>query len=203
MVDPKVSITNAFITPILTSYWLNSEDFNQKLKNVILKHAKKFPGIQKSNVNGYHSEVDFIHKNEPLINELKNRILQGCRAMAEYYGLTKTAALEIKLAGWANIMTHGNYHRLHNHPDSHWSGVYYIDTGTPDPDQSPNGYLQFNDPRPGANRISSKSLELTPTYSVAPQSGLMVIFPSYLEHYVHPFFGVGERVSIAFNARLF
>ena len=29
---------------------------------------------------------------------------------------------------------------------------------------------------------------------------MMVIFPSYLEHYVHPYSGTGERVTLAFNS---
>ena len=33
------------------------------------------------------------------------------------------------------------------------------------------------------------------------EPGLMVLFPSWLYHFVNPFFGDGERISIAFNVR--
>ena len=36
-------------------------------------------------------------------------------------------------------------------------------------------------------------------YLITPIPGLMVLFPSWLNHLVHPFFGAGERISIAFN----
>jgi hypothetical protein len=34
---------------------------------------------------------------------------------------------------------------------------------------------------------------------VDPLPGLMVMFPGWLKHMVHPFFGSGERISISFN----
>jgi len=34
---------------------------------------------------------------------------------------------------------------------------------------------------------------------IKPQSGLLVAFPAWLEHGVRPFFGTGERISIAVN----
>ena len=33
-----------------------------------------------------------------------------------------------------------------------------------------------------------------------PQPGTMVALPSWLQHHVHPYFGPGERISVAFNA---
>jgi hypothetical protein len=36
-------------------------------------------------------------------------------------------------------------------------------------------------------------------YLVEPMPGLMVMFPSWLKHMVHPFQGLGERISISFN----
>jgi hypothetical protein len=36
-------------------------------------------------------------------------------------------------------------------------------------------------------------------YLVEPMPGLMVMFPSWLKHMVHPFHGSGERISISFN----
>ena len=38
--------------------------------------------------------------------------------------------------------------------------------------------------------------------SYLPSAGSLVIFPSYVTHAVNPFRGPGERISIAFNARL-
>ena len=42
--------------------------------------------------------------------------------------------------------------------------------------------------------------KLEERHLIDPTPGLMVLFPSWLQHFVHPFFGKGERISIAFNA---
>ena len=48
------------------------------------------------------------------------------------------------------------------------------------------------DPRPG-NAVAIKR-------SIQPKPGQVAIFPGWLCHYVNPFRGLGERISIAFNA---
>ena len=37
---------------------------------------------------------------------------------------------------------------------------------------------------------------------ITPQAGTMLMFPSWLHHWVRPFQGTGERISIAFNVRV-
>jgi hypothetical protein len=34
---------------------------------------------------------------------------------------------------------------------------------------------------------------------VRPENGMMLIFPGWLNHYVHPYWGERERISVAFN----
>ena len=35
--------------------------------------------------------------------------------------------------------------------------------------------------------------------TIDPEPGLMLMFPSWLRHAVHPFMGKGERITVAFN----
>jgi Putative 2OG-Fe(II) oxygenase len=35
---------------------------------------------------------------------------------------------------------------------------------------------------------------------ISPFDGMLLIFPSYLEHYVHPYLGSDERITPAFNS---
>ena len=37
---------------------------------------------------------------------------------------------------------------------------------------------------------------------IEPIPGAMVVFPSWLNHQVHPFRGAGARISIAFNVQI-
>jgi hypothetical protein len=40
------------------------------------------------------------------------------------------------------------------------------------------------------------------TQAVTPEVGMLVLFPSWHLHAVHPYHGETERISIAFNARI-
>jgi len=37
---------------------------------------------------------------------------------------------------------------------------------------------------------------------IDPVPGLMVFFPSWLKHIVHPYRGTGERISISYNVTI-
>jgi hypothetical protein len=39
-------------------------------------------------------------------------------------------------------------------------------------------------------------------YLIDPAPGLMIVFPSWLKHMVHPYYGTGERISVAFNVEV-
>jgi hypothetical protein len=62
------------------------------------------------------------------------------------------------------------------------------------------GKISFYDPRPRANmnQLPLQGIRRRET----PAEGDLFIFPSWLEHSVSPFHGSGERVCIAFNAKL-
>ena len=69
--------------------------------------------------------------------------------------------------------------------------------GKPDSDGSTNGKLELIDPRAGANILPLERGLFEGRYLVEPMPGLMVMFPSWLKHMVHPFQGSGERISIS------
>ena len=81
--------------------------------------------------------------------------------------------------------------KIHNHPGAVWSGRYFVSTGGLAPGPDSNGCIEFQDPRPG-NIHGGKG-------DVQPELGLLLLFPSRLNHFVNPYHGTGERISIAFN----
>jgi hypothetical protein len=40
------------------------------------------------------------------------------------------------------------------------------------------------------------------TFKMKPEVGKLLVFPSYLKHFVYPFYSKGERRSMSFNAHL-
>jgi hypothetical protein len=59
--------------------------------------------------------------------------------------------------------------------------------------------LEIRDPRPAAIHGRLPAFMFGRGVNIRPQSGLLVVFPAWIEHWVHPFFGSGERISIAVN----
>ena len=79
--------------------------------------------------------------------------------------------------------------------------MYYVDPGTGNPDQPLGGVLEFLDPRAGVEAITAPGDPYGDPFRVRPQAGLLVLFPSWLYHWVHPYAGQTPRIAISFNAR--
>src|SRR3954471_22650716 len=108
----------------------------------------------------------------------------------------------LSLSAWVTICRTGAYHAPHSHPDSAWSGVYYVDAGTGYKDRPLSGCLEFLDPRAGVEAVSAPGDPYGEPFRVRPEAGLLVVFPSWLYHWVHPYAGETPRIAISFNANL-
>ena len=190
-----------FPTSIVTYVWEDSRKLNKELKKIILEKEKETTGVEQSNVGGFHSEANVFSWDCPEIKNLRTMINALAAQMANASGIKIGETFNISVAGWANIIRNGNYHMPHNHPNNVWSGVYYIDDGSPDKNIKYNGAFEFCDPRPAAEMLSMDILQ-GKRYQITPKPGLMIMFPSFVFHYVHPYVGDKERINIAFNIKI-
>ncbi len=98
---------------------------------------------------------------------------------------------------WGNINSQYSFHAEHIHPYSHISGVFYVDT----PAGSPS--ITFKDPRVGRWMMPPTAdgarPENTFNATVAPESGKLMMFPSWLELSVGQNMDDIERISMSFN----
>lgn len=99
---------------------------------------------------------------------------------------------------WSNVEGPGDFVRVHMHPWSAWSGVYYVQV------DDRTGDLFFEDPRPAHKALAWPHArgENRTLVQFRPRPGMMVVFPSWLEHYTDPNRSNRERVCIAYNASL-
>jgi uncharacterized protein (TIGR02466 family) len=101
---------------------------------------------------------------------------------------------------WANWNDDGDIHPRHSHPNCFLSGVYYV--------KAPEGCgdIVFHDPRPQAAVLYPQLTENTNQNSdrhyVTPFEGMMILFPSWLEHSVTKNTAGADRLSISFNVML-
>jgi uncharacterized protein (TIGR02466 family) len=103
------------------------------------------------------------------------------------------------MVGWATVCRTGNYNAPHIHPDSAWSGVYYIDSGDPDRSTPLSSCLELLDPRTAAGGAHTPGDPFGHPVRIPPQAGMLVVFPSWLTHWVHPHSGQRERIAISLN----
>ena len=172
----------------------NANELNSYLEKHIVEWSKKDSGVSKTNVNGWHSQTDMNHKKEyePLIQELftmQNEIIQE-----EYLDI------EPKLGNmWANINPPGGYNQSHLHPNSLFSGAYYVKA-------SPNsGRLALMDPRPGVQqnmptrKPGKLPRELWRDAYYDPVPGRIIMFPAWMWHKVEINKSNDTRISVSFN----
>ncbi len=190
-----------FALPMVRWTAPDAETLNPALSSLILTRRAAGPEAHFSNVGGWQSRPDFLDGTEACIAALRRHIvalMQFVMAIPADGDLAKVDG-RLGLAGWANVNRDGDFNRVHDHPGSHWSGVYYVSLGDPDPGSDLNGAIEFLDPRPSAN-MPIPGFRAATAMAVAPAAGDFVLFPSWVQHYVMPFHGRGDRISIAFNA---
>jgi uncharacterized protein (TIGR02466 family) len=195
----------AFPTPFFRHRWpeVQARPVNAALKAEILARRERSPTAQVSNVGGWQSEPDIMNWPVPEMAQLSQWINQAYRMIMGRELGTNDFKSRYEIAGWANINESGHYNRTHIHSDHHWSGVYYVDCGRPDPKVSPNGAIEIVDPRSAVGVLQlPNSQRASGIWELQPEPGTMLLFPSWLRHSVLPYFGDGPRISVAFNLRV-
>ena len=173
---------------------------NDEVRRWSYNKQKQDKGRVVSNVGGYQSE-NFTTKNN-LINNFYNEILPIMHKITLTYQIAYDYQI-ILLNLWFNVNRKHNFNHPHVHNSCNFSGIYYLNV----PKNS--GVLRFNNPD---KIIQSLSFYEGPFHNyngsnnsqfvITPEEGLLVIFPSHLEHSVEPNQNDEPRVSIAFNIKI-
>jgi len=196
----ELEITQAFPTVVGRLQVPDCELMNRELQSLILGAEGESPSLGRSNIGGWHSAPDFLCRRDASVAALTPWLTLGLRRMIDETAGANTFKGTLLVSAWATICRSGSYHAPHSHPDSAWSGVYYVDAGDYCPDQPLSGVLEFLDPRPAVDAVTAPGDPYGEPFRVRPRAGLLVIFPSWLYHWVHPYRGLRPRVAVSFNA---
>lgn len=201
--DPAEDILALFRTPLARFSLPNAEKINPGLEKAILKRMKKGGGINRSNVRGWHSDRDFCKWPEKDVRELVDSMRWAVRNMVSLVANVPKFRTTIQIAAWANVNGPGSFNQYHTHPNSLWSGVYYVKAGEYEGDtvRQP-GKLKFYDPRGQIDQLAHPGQGFGRNFNVEPEDGMMLVFPSWLAHSVNTFDSNTQRISVAFNARV-
>ena len=182
-----------FPTPI---YILDIKDqsLNLQLEKDVINWMNQDKGIVRTNVNGWHSTTDMHEK--PEFKRLVNALYEAQKKIYIEEHLESEPFLGNM---WANVNPPGGMNRAHQHPNSLWSGVYYIKA------TENSGDLKIDDPRNCASMIRPKQKQdklptrLYRETHYKPITGRCIMFPSWLMHCVDPNESNDIRISVSFN----
>lgn len=191
-----------FASPIFTFEVDGAAALNEALMRDIESYRRETEGMQRSNQHGWHSPTDFFRRNEASFRELADQInssvTAASRQVSPKLDLTR---LVYMMQGWVNVNPRGAYNTPHSHPDHEWSGSYYVKVPETPPG-SRSGCIEFIDPRGPIHQMDGlSSSHFVPKIRKMPRAGTMLIFPSYLRHWVYPNEQDEVRISIAFNTK--
>ena len=188
-----------FPTPVWTIQLNNYKDVNEMMYDFIKsEQIKDQIGINKSNLKGWHSKDFDLEMNQP------QKFISFVLPAIEQVMLDMNWEREKQIAKinnmWAIINTGGSANLRHQHGNSTISAAYYV--------RAPKncGDIVFYDPRPAPvyshPNVSGPNFLNAQVNGISPKEGVLVLFPSYLDHSVNENKSNEERIVISFNIRL-
>ena len=160
--------------------------FNEDMIGSIQGMIDKDEGVTKSNRGGWQSEL--LPPNGEL-EPLSAEISEFCKSIN--LGINEIAIPQM----WINVNKKNDWNAIHSHGQYNLSGTYYVKV------PSDSGKIVFRDPRPVAltNSFMVNRFDKGEFRKVKTIEGLLILFPSYLDHFVEPSNADEDRISISFD----
>jgi len=173
---------NLFETPIwgfvLSDQNLQTLDYSE----YILDLADTEYSEKKSNIGGWQSRDNLYQ--DPIFQEFNQAIVGVAKSVLQEYTQREPYIQSM----WANVNTKDNYNGQHAH-EGELSGVFYCQVP-----ENPGKLILVN----SAVR-SYISVVRNKNFQINPERLALIMFPSWLEHYVEPNQSDDPRISISFN----
>jgi uncharacterized protein (TIGR02466 family) len=192
-----MNLTSIYSTPIWQTEYPYFEENKAQFIQSIRDLKEKYPeGVNKSNLFGYHSPQN-IHEEETRIHPFLHYAGEIVMKAAEDLGFIP---IDVALTSvWFTINDSRQCMNAEHIRGDTFSGVFYL--------KAPEGSGRLVLQNPGINRlwqglslVERKNQFTGEKISIAPVEGNIVMFPSYLPHWVEPNDHDDERISISFNA---
>ena len=185
-----MEVTSLFSIPIYDHQY--DEDLGD-LENECIKRSTLDSGQVFTNFGGWHSNN--ISSNDDFFSEFILEIEKQANNFAKEIEINQS----LKLSNlWININGYKDFNLRHTHENSIISGVFYVKV----PDKSSK--ITFYNP---AFKLMMREWNVnlkhnhytSSVWSIPPQKGKLLLFPSWLEHEVSPNLSQESRISISFN----
>lgn len=188
-----------FPTPLWTERFNGADQLSRWVQRVMVLRAADPIGVQLTNQGAWHSQTNLLQ--DPGLHDLFGWIAaQVQRALSEWGWDLEQARPRFNNA-WAVVSRSGDSHGAHIHPNSLFSGVFYLAA------PSGSGAIAFLDPRAGAQMLQPPMRRevIGREYGrqlVVPEAGSLLLFPAWLWHEVEVSRCADPRICISFNLGL-
>jgi uncharacterized protein (TIGR02466 family) len=190
-----MKIENVF-TNFLATEFLDVD--NTALEQFCYKEKTNSVGRVVSNYKGWQSNnVVDAPELQPLLEKLNEQVA----LIHTHYNFKATKKQSITDV-WININSKDSINLAHKHPGAFLSGVYYVKA------QKNSGNIIFMNPIEAHEYVIKQDMYdanngfNSATWWEEPYPGKLIIFPSWLTHYVNPNESVEDRISLAFNTSI-
>lgn len=189
--------------------WADHTKHESNIRRVCyeLEQKKNYSGVAPDAKRGlYESGFDLLKHDDDSIRALAEW-MKGClfqaaaNANQRYWPKGLNVVVNIH-ESWCHITRDGGYHDVHIHPGSSWSAIYYVDIGDMAPD-SKNGVNRFYSPN-NSMWVDASTAYLSSNNSIdfKAEPGMMVVFPSHVQHSAVTYKGTRDRIVIAINSQI-
>ena len=170
--------------------------FDNAIDNNSLLQIKKDISSSYNKTTKNWQSIANLHNNK-LYDNLTHKIVENTKKVFdnlqyEYQGFNITDM-------WSNVLKPGETHRPHTHSNNILSGVFYVEA------EQTSGII-FTDPRPQSGVIQpdviKQFVDNASVIKYDSATNRMIMFPSWLQHYVPINETKSNRISIAFNVML-
>jgi uncharacterized protein (TIGR02466 family) len=155
------------------------------------------------NISNKDSQSDHLNLASKQLMPVTAAVLSACNKIYKELGFTNDYRVNVSKA-WTSLNNSRYIDEVHIHRNSFFSAVYYVKaTGTRD-----NGTLDLLTPDSGIRQVvhpeivSNYNSFNSDKWSIIPETGKLVIFPSWIMHYVTANISNKDRISIAFDTCL-
>jgi hypothetical protein len=205
MATTKPQTRSMFATPVCLHFLPVAPEVNAVLRPLILEKAQG--SANGTHGQGWRSARDF----ESWGGEPAQTLFRVARDLADALTATRAGgriSVPWKILAAATLRQRGEYQEHAARPGAFWSGVYYVDDGyAKSDDETLGGECELADPRGALPAMVAPQLAfrvpggLTAglTESIRPQTGMIILHPSWQPRGERRYDGPSQRITIEFD----
>jgi hypothetical protein len=206
MATQKPQIRSMFATPVCVHFLPVAQEVNVELRPMVMDKMGA-DGAAGSSGQGWRSAPDLDAWGGVPAQTLFRMLHELADSLTTARNGSRVS-VEWKITACASVRQKGDHVVIAPRPGAMWSGIYFVDDGyAKSDDETLGGDVELSDPRGATPATVAPHLAfripggLTAGYveTIRPQSGMIILHPSWLPRGERRFEGANQRMAIEFD----